>query len=459
MRVGVVILAAGKGTRMKSDLPKVLHEVCGRTLLDWALSETALLASQSTVVVVGHQADTVTETCPDDVTAVVQEPQLGTGHAVQVGLAALDPSVDTVVVLPGDMPLIRPSSLRTLVDSHASAGSAATIMSVNLDDPTGYGRIVRSDGSVSAIVEHRDANDEELSIREVNTSVYVFDRQQLVDALTRVTTDNDQGEYYLTDVVGILVEAGASVEAVSVPEDEGLGVNDHSQLATATAEIVARINHHWMVEGVSITDPARTIIEPSVALAPGSTIHPDTWLKGETSVASGAVVGPQVDAVDSSIGTGATVRYAVMHEATIGDRAIVGPYTYLRPGAVLEEGAKAGAFVEIKGSTVGKGSKVPHLSYIGDTDIGEKSNIGAATVTVNYDGFRKHRTKIGSRVRIGSDTMLIAPVEVGDDAATGAGSVITKDVPDGALGIARSDQRNIDGYAEKRRKRAEEETD
>jgi bifunctional UDP-N-acetylglucosamine pyrophosphorylase/glucosamine-1-phosphate N-acetyltransferase len=459
MSISVVILAAGMGTRMRTGRAKALHLVAGMTLVDWALSEAVSLDPEAISVVVGHEAESVREVLPPDVSVVAQEPQLGTGHATQVGLTGLADIDTTIVVLPGDMPLITAASLRSLVDTHASAGSAATVMTVDLDDPTGYGRVVRDGAGVAAIVEESDASDAQRSITEVNTSVYVFDGEKLNQALSNVTSDNVQEEYYLTDVIEILVSGGDSVGAVAVPSDEGLGVNTQAQLAYAGGILRSRINSELLDGGVSMLDPGRVYIDAGVVVESGASILPNTYLSGTTTVAAGAVVGPDVDARDSVIGEDATVRYSVLDHAVVGNGASVGPYAYLRPGAVLREDAKAGSYVEIKGSVVGKRSKVPHLSYIGDAEIGEDSNIGAATVTVNYDGTKKHRTKIGDRVHIGSDTMLVAPVTIGDDAVTGAGSVITNDVPDGALGIERSDQKNVEGYAERRRKRAEERTD
>ena len=459
MGTSVVVLAAGKGTRMRTDRPKSLHSVAGRTLLAWALDIASALDPEETSIVIGHDADTVARSCPPDASVVIQEPQLGTGHAVQVGLDGLTNLETTVVIIPGDMPLISKASISKLVATHRKDENAATVMTVELEDPTGYGRIVRADNAVTAIVEERDCSDDERTIEEVNTSVYAFSGSLLKAALENVTTNNDQGEYYLTDVIGILVAQGHRVGAVVVPSVEGTGVNTQRQLADVGAVLRDRINNALMDGGVSMVDPSSTYIDADVQVDPGATILPSTMLTGSTSVASGAVVGPNVEAHDSVIGTDARVRYAVLDRARVGSKASVGPYAYLRPGAVLEDGAKAGTYVEIKASVVGRNSKVPHLSYIGDTEIGEDTNIGAATVTVNYDGFTKHKTKIGDRVRIGSDTMLVAPVEIGDDAYTGAGSVITHDVPGGALGVERSAQRNIEGYADKHRKRSEEKAD
>jgi bifunctional UDP-N-acetylglucosamine pyrophosphorylase/glucosamine-1-phosphate N-acetyltransferase len=461
MSTKAIVLAAGKGTRMKSDLAKVLHRAAGRSLLDWCLTMLDPLALDGVVVVVGHQADEVEAGLPDGVTATVQEPQLGTADAARVGLEALGALEEgedgTVLVLPGDMPLLESSTFERLLAAHRDAGAAATVLTALVADPTGYGRVVRSDGDVVAIVEHRDADDEQLSINEVNTSVYAFDVGRLRDALSRVRADNSQAEYYLTDVIGLLAADGERVTAVVVADAvEASGVNSHAQLAAVGAVLRTRINEYWLDEGVWMLDPGRVYLDVSVKLGAGARLYPDVYLEGATTVGAGAEVGPSVHARDTAIAAGAKVRYAVLDSATVGVAATVGPFSYLRPGADLGERAKAGAYVEIKNSTVGAGSKVPHLSYIGDATIGEDSNLGAGTVTVNYDGFTKHRTTIGDRVRIGSDTMLIAPVTVGDDAYTGAGSVISKDVAPGALALERSPQKEVPGYAQRRKNRAQE---
>lgn len=454
--LGIVVLAAGMGTRMKSDLAKVLHRAAGRTLLDWVLEAVQPLSAGAVVAVVGHQAEEVAATLPQWVRPALQAPQLGTGDAARVGLDGLGMDAGTVLVLPGDMPLLSTAALEDLVAHHRGTGAAATILSARMSDPHGYGRIVRDDdGSVARIVEERDATDEERLISETNTSVYAFDAALLAAALAKLGTDNSQAEYYLTDVIEILTSQRHRVEAVATGELEASGVNSHAHLADVAAVLRRRINERLMADGVWMLDPERVYIDSGVVVEGGARIHPDTYLAGSTRVEAGADVGPGVHATDSTIGAGAKVRFAVLDTVTIGPRADVGPFTYLRPGADLREASKAGAFVEVKQSTIGARSKVPHLSYIGDTTIGEDTNIGAATVTVNYDGFRKHRTIIGNRVRIGSDTMLIAPVEIGDEAYTGAGSVITQDVAPGALAIERSPQKEIPGYAEKHRRRAE----
>ena len=459
MNLGVLVLAAGKGTRMKSDTPKALHAAAGRSLLGWTVANLATLEAVETVVVVGDGADAVSDEIPHGISHTVQDPQIGTGDAVRVGVEALSDAVDTILVLPVDMPLLTAETLKSVVVAQSESGHAATVLSALIGDPTGYGRLLREGESVVGIVEHGDAAEEQLTIREINTSVYAFDRARLETALAKLGTDNAQAEYYLTDVIRLLAEAGEPVGAVVTDESESLGVNDHAQLAEAGAELRRRINERLMEDGVAMTDPGRVYVDAGVEVAAGARLYPDVYLEGATTVGKDAEVGPNVHATDTTIGDGATVRWAVMNRAVVGRDANVGPFTHLRPGTELKEGSKAGEFVGIKNSTVGKGSKVPHLAYVGDTEIGEGSNIGAGTVTVNYDGFEKHRTKIGDRVRIGSDTMLVAPVEIGDDAFTGAGSVITEDVSPGALAIERSPQKEIEGYAERRKRRAAQDED
>lgn len=454
MHLAVIVLAAGKGTRMKSDLPKVLHRAAGRSLLGWVLAAAEPLEADETVAVIGHGADAVVEALPPSAKSVVQEPQLGTGDAVRVGLSGCSDAVDTVLIVPGDMPLLEPDTLEAVVATHRDQGAAATVLTVKMDDPTGYGRVERRWDQIVRIVEQRDADERQQAIDEVNTSVYAFDAALLAGALEGLSSDNSQAEYYLTDVIEILSGASHKIAAVTTDAVEGTGVNSQIQLAGVGEVLRRRINDRLMTDGVAMVDPSRVYIDAGVVVDPGATIQPDVYLQGDTTVGAGAVVGPSVHAEGTSIAPGAAVCFSVLNGAVIGPDANVGPFTYLRPGADLREGSKAGAFVEIKNSQVGAGSKVPHLSYIGDTTIGEASNIGAATVTVNYDGFEKHRTTIGDRVKIGSDTMLVAPVTIGDDAYTGAGSVITHNVTPGALAIERSHQKEIPGYADRRKRRA-----
>jgi bifunctional UDP-N-acetylglucosamine pyrophosphorylase/glucosamine-1-phosphate N-acetyltransferase len=451
----VVVLAAGEGTRMKSASPKVLHGFAGRSLLGHVLAACAPLDAGCTVVVVGHGRDAVTEHLAaghPEVTPVVQAQQRGTGHAVRVALEAV-PDVDgTVLVVPGDAPLLTAETLRTLTQAHEDSGAVATLLTSVLPDPTGYGRVVRGEsGGVLRVVEHRDASDAERRIAEVATSVYAFAGGPLREALRRLSTDNAQGEEYLPDVVGGYVAAGRPVLAVSAPAVETAGVNDRVQLAAARRAFNDRLLEGWMRAGVTVVDPATTWVDVEVTLEPDVTLLPQTHLAGGTRVARGAAVGPDSTLVDCLVGPAARVVRTHAEGAEIGAEATVGPFSHLRPGTRLGRGAKAGAYVELKAAEVGDGSKVPHLSYVGDATIGVHSNVGAATVTVNYDGSAKHRTTIGDYVRIGSDTMLIAPVTIGDGAYTAAGSVIDQDVPPGALGVGRARQRNVAGWVARRR--------
>jgi len=453
----VIILAAGEGKRMRSVTPKVLHEIGGRSLIGHAVAAARGLDARRMVVVVGHGrrpvSDHLAEVAPDALIAV-QDQQLGTGHAVQCALAQAGDVADGIVVVTyGDVPLLSAQTLADLVDQHEADGNAVTVLTARVADPTGYGRILREpDGSVAAIVEHRDATDEQRAVDEINSGIYAFDGAVLVAALDRLSPDNDQGELYLTDVLGLARAAGGRVAAM-VTEDvwQTEGVNDRVQLAAMRRELNDRILVRLMRDGVTIVDPATTWVDVTVAVGQDAIFEPGTILRGTTTVGSGAVVGPETLLVDCEVGGGASVIRTHATSSRIGPGAQVGPFTFLRPGTVLEAGAKAGAYVEMKNAHVGPGSKVPHLSYVGDAEIGAGSNIGAATVFVNYDGVAKHRTVVGDHVRIGSDTMLVAPVTVGDGAYTAAGSVITEDVPPGALGLGRARQRTIEGWVLDRR--------
>lgn len=446
---------------MRSHTPKVLHAVAGRSLLGHVIEAAATLEPQHLVVVIGHGRDQVQEhldeIAPWAVT-VVQEEQNGTGHAVRValrGLAERGIVVDggPVVVLTGDTPLLTGRTLVGLLMEHDATSASATVLTARLDDPTGYGRIVReADGSVARIVEHKDADPATLDIDEINSGMYAFEAESLAASLDRLTTDNAQGEEYLTDVISLLRGDGRTVAAsVCADPTEILGVNDRVQLAEAASIMRDRINEQWMRAGVTMVDPATVWLDVDVELESDTLIRPQVTLRGPTSVATGAVIGPGTTLISCEVGTDAEVIHTWAELAVVGERAKVGPFTYLRPGAVLGDDAKAGAYVEIKNSTLGEGAKVPHLSYVGDADIGAGSNIGAATVTVNYDGVEKHRTVVGDHARIGSDTMLVAPVTVGDGAYTAAGSVITEDVPPGAMAVGRARQRNVTGWVERRR--------
>lgn len=434
------------GTRMKSNVPKVLHRVVGRSLIGHVLTAVAPVAPEHTVVVVGHGRDEVTAEVLRYVpgaSCVVQEHQLGTGHAVQVALSALESLVDgTVVIVAGDTPLLQTQDLTAL--THSASDCAGAVLTARMSDPTGYGRVIRAEkGAVERIVEHRDASADELAVDEVNAGVYVFGLADLRRALAQLNSSNAQGELYLTDVVAILGREGKRIAAHCTSETNILGVNDRRQLATAGSHLRDRINADLMLAGVTIVDPSTTWVDATVRLEPDCTLLPNVQLHGSTTVASGAVVGPDSTLRDTHVGEGASVVRVTADDVIIGARATVGPYTYLRTGTILGEGAKAGGFVEMKNAVLGPDAKVPHLSYVGDATIGEGTNIGAATVFVNYDGIDKHHTIVGSHVRIGSDTMLVAPLHIGDGAYTAAGSVITDDVPAGAMAVGRARQRNI----------------
>ena len=441
---------------MKSSTPKVLHEIAGRSLLGHVLAAALPLKSQSTTVVVGSGREKVEahlKAIDPHVTTVFQEKRGGTGHATQLALAGGDNS-GTILVLAGDTPMLTFDSLNQLISTHNAGGFAASVMTAEHPDPTGYGRIVRGDnGELLRIVEEKDADDFEKAIFEINSGVYAFDGKKLEGAISKLKNSNAQGELYLTDVLEILRNDGGKVAAVLIEDFiETLGVNDRVQLAESAALLRDRINEELMKSGVTIIDPTTTWIDATASISNDVVIAPGSTIAGSSTIASGAIIGPRSTLIDTQVGEGASVIESYCTGATIGKDAQVGPYTYLRPGAVLGEGAKAGAYVEIKNSTVGKGSKVPHLSYVGDATIGEGTNIGAATIFVNYDGVEKHHTTVGDHVRIGSDTMLVAPVTVGDGAYTAAGSVITEDVEPGAIGVGRAKQRNVIGWVLRKRK-------
>ena len=447
MAVKAVVLAAGAGTRMKSNAPKVLHDLAGQPLLQWVLDTIAPLVLDEVIVVVGHQADEVEAILPSSVVSRHQDQQLGTGHALRAGLAGTPVAGDTILVLPGDMPLLTEATLERLLETHRAGGSAATVLTAQIED-SDFGRIVRDDdGVIVRIVEVRDADLDQAAISEVNGGAYVFSGSLLETALNEVTTENAQGEYYLTDVIGILVSQGHRVGTVESDAIELTGVNSHQQLAAVAELARRRINDQWMSEGVWMQDPARVYLGAKVRLAPGVRIYPDVHLEGDTEVGADATLGPDVYALNSVIGAGSRVWYSVLRDSSVGESAEVGPYASLRPGTVLEARSKLGTFVETKNTRLGEGAKVPHLAYMGDADIGAKANVGAGSITCNYDGVSKYPTKIGERAFIGSDTMLVAPVTIGDDAVTGAGSVITHDVSPGALAVERAEQKEIRGYA------------
>ena len=441
---------------MKSTAPKVLHSIAGRSLLRHVLVAVETLAPAEIRVVVGSGRSLVTdhlsEVSPNAI-SIVQEHRGGTGHAVQLALAGTEVK-GTVLIVAGDTPLLSSQTLSQLIAAHNEGGYAATVLTAELPDPTGYGRIVRTDdGDLLKIVEERDADEFEREIDEINSGVYVFDLSILHRVINQLTDDNAQGELYLTQVIEIMQAEGDRVVPLITPDAvEILGVNDRVQLAECAAIMRDQINDSFMRAGVTLVDPTTTWIDTTVKIAADVTIYPGTALFGATTVSEGATVGPRSTLVDCEVLANATVLESYCIGATIGEGASVGPFTYLRPGAKLGKKSRAGAFVEMKNSTLGDGSKVPHLSYVGDATIGVGTNIGAATVFVNYDGVDKHHTEIGDHVRIGSDTMLIAPISIGDGAYTAAGSVITENVPPGAIGVGRARQRNVLGWVLRKRK-------
>jgi bifunctional UDP-N-acetylglucosamine pyrophosphorylase / glucosamine-1-phosphate N-acetyltransferase len=455
MNIGVVVLAAGQGTRMRSALPKVVHPLAGRPMIGWVLDALQAAGATSTVVVVGYGAEAVREALPPGVAAAVQQTRRGTGDAAGVGLEALDPACDTVVLACGDTPLLEPALVRLLVERHGSDGRVATVVTATLDDAGAYGRVVRgAAGRVERIVEARDASPEELAIREFNAGVYAADRAALAASLTGLAAARPEGQLYLTDAVTGLPGTVAALEAEDV--DAVLGVNDRVDLAACEGILQRRLRARHMRSGVTMPDPSSVYLDADVAVAADTVLLPGTHLRGGTTVAGGCTIGPDAVIVDSVIGPGSRVVSAQVLESELEEGCSVGPFAYLRPGCRLRRGARAGSFVELKNTELGPGAKVPHLSYVGDATIGQDTNIGAGNITANYDGFRKHRTEIGARVKTGSDCVFVAPVSVGDDAMTGAGSIITDDVPAGALGIARARQSVIEGFTERAAARAQE---
>jgi bifunctional UDP-N-acetylglucosamine pyrophosphorylase / glucosamine-1-phosphate N-acetyltransferase len=457
----VLVLAAGPGTRMRSDTPKVLHPIAGRSMLSHSLHAITKLAPQRVVAVLGHDHQRIAPIVADladalgrSIDVALQDRPLGTGHAVLCGLSALpDDYAGIVVVTSGDTPLLDADTLADLIATHSTASAAVTVLTTTLADPSGYGRILRTqDDEVMAIVEHTDATPSQRQIREVNAGVYAFDIAALRSALSRLSSNNAQQELYLTDVVAILRQDGRTVHSRHVDDSTLVaGVNNRVQLAELGAELNRRIVAAHQMAGVTIVDPATTWIDVDVTIGRDTVVHPGTQLLGRTQIGGRCVVGPGTSLTDVTVGDGASVVRTHGASSSIGDDADVGPFTYLRPGTVLGSDGKLGAFVEVKNSTIGTGTKVPHLTYVGDADIGEHSNIGASSVFVNYDGISKRRTTVGSHVRTGSDTMFVAPVTVGDGAYTGAGTVLRDDVPPGALAVSAGPQRNIENWVQRKR--------
>jgi bifunctional UDP-N-acetylglucosamine pyrophosphorylase / glucosamine-1-phosphate N-acetyltransferase len=449
----VVILAAGEGTRMRSAVPKVLHPLCGKPIIAWPV-QAARDAGAARVIVVDNPKRRLQEHLPEGVEVAIQEEPRGTGDAVAAAAPMLDPG-STVVVINGDVALLTADAIKDLVEAHQAASAGATMATMELDEPGTYGRVIRDeDGSVLHVAEAKTAGDatpEELEIREVNAGVYAFDAAALIDALRGLDTDNAQGELYLPDVLPAMRKAGRLVAAHLIQDpDLAHGVDDRIDLAHAHAVAQRRIHERHMLAGVTIVDPASTRIDATVTIGRDTTIEPFAQLRGATAIGAGTSIGAMSTLIDTRVGDGVKILQSHLTSARVDDGASVGPFAYLRPDAHLHPRSKAGTFVEIKNSEIGEGTKVPHLSYIGDADVGPGTNIGAGNITANYDGRNKHRTTIGAGVKTSVDTAFVAPVSVGDNAYTGAGSVITEDVPPGALGIARARQTNVEGYADRK---------
>lgn len=454
-QVTAIILAAGEAKRMRSARPKVLHPLCGRPLIAYPVSAARALGAR-VVVVVGRTGEEVRAAVAPEVGAsfVEQKERLGTGHAVLQAHVACGDAPGTVLVLPGDVPLLSEATLRRLVEHHVASGAAATLLTAEVADPTGYGRVVRDQGRPVGIVEHRDATAAERQIREIGTSVYCFDAQRFWPALARVTPDNAQHEYYLTDVIGILHRQGQGLEAVITDDpSECLGVNDRRQLAELAGIMRRRILDRLMTAGVTVIDPATTYVDDTVTIGIDTVLHPGVILQGRTVVGADCVVSAGCQVSDTTLADSVLLKpYCVLAESTVEAGAQLGPFCHLRPLSHVGANAKIGNFVELKKSRIGRGSKVPHLSYVGDTQMGEGVNVGAGTITCNYDGAKKHETVIGDRVFVGTNSSLVAPLTIGEGAYVAAGSVITKSVPPGALAVARGRQETREGWVARKHK-------
>lgn len=448
-----VILAAGKGTRMRSKLPKVLHKVGGKAMLQHVLDAADAAGAAEKIVIVGHGAELVESMVSEQGKIVLQAEQLGTGHAVMQTKDALAGFTGTAMILCGDTPLLDGEELRKFYEAHVQSGAAATVLTAFMDNPFGYGRIVRdADGNVQGIVEEKDADAQQKLIKEINTGIYCLECPLMFDVLATLTCDNAQGEYYLTDVLTKLNEAGKKVGGV-VTEDSDMvmGINSRRQLAEAESVMRVRILNKLMDAGVTIMDPASTFIEGSVKIGRDTVIYPFTWLEGNTEIGEDCEIGPNVRLTNVEVGNGTHLQFVYGHDCKVCDEVTAGPYVHLRPDTVIGNKVKIGNFVEVKNSNVGIGTKLPHLTYIGDSDIGSGVNMGCGCITVNYDGKKKHRTVIEDNAFVGCNTNLVAPVTVKAGCYIGAGSTITKEVPENSLGIARAKQKNIEGWAEKYR--------
>ena len=446
-----IILAAGKGTRMKSDLPKVLHKVAGISMLEHVFRSVSAIDPEKTVTVVGHKAELVEQVLAGQTDFVRQTEQLGTGHAVMMAEPVLENLTGQTLVIAGDTPLITGESLKNLIDFHINHKNVATILTAEADNPFGYGRIVRNQHEeVLKIVEQKDASDFEQQIKEINTGTYVFDNARLFEALKNINTNNAQGEYYITDVIGIFRENGEKVGAYTLKDfDESLGVNDRVALATAESVMRRRINQQHMVNGVSFVNPHATYIDVDVEIAPEVQVEANVTLRGQTKIGAETILTNGTYIVDSVIGERTVITNSMIEESIVADGVTVGPYAHIRPGSSLAKDVHVGNFVEVKESSIGENTKAGHLTYIGNSEVGANVNFGAGTITVNYDGQKKYKTIIGNNVFVGSNSTIIAPVELGDNSLVGAGSTITKDVPADAIALGRGRQINKEDYAKR----------
>jgi bifunctional UDP-N-acetylglucosamine pyrophosphorylase/glucosamine-1-phosphate N-acetyltransferase len=444
--ISAVILAAGKGTRMKSELPKVMHQLAGLAMIDHVLNKVEKLGIKDILTVVGHGRDLVSEHIAHRSKIIIQEKQLGTGHALMQTLPRLQDD-STVLVLSGDQPLLACATLSALLEHHQNSGAAATVLTAVLEKPFGYGRIIKNNGVFQRIVEEKDALPAEKLVKEINTGTYCFKGSSLKVALREITPQNAQGEYYLTDVFRLLISSGQKVETLCTSDGaEALGINNRVQLAEAEELLYDRNRQYWMMAGVTIVNPATVFIDSEAELTRDVTIYPFTLIKGKSKVGEGTAIGPGTTLINCICGNACLIENSVVRDAVIGDHCVIGPFAYLRPGTVLSQGVKVGDFVEIKNSQIGAGTKVPHLSYIGDSTLGKNVNIGAGTITCNYDGKNKHKTIIGDDAFVGSNTNFVAPVQIGRESVIGAGSTISKDVPDQALAVERSQQKIVENW-------------
>ena len=453
MSVSVIVLAAGKGTRMNSELPKVLHKVLGKSLLSHALD--TLSFSDNKLVVVGHGADLVIDSLPPSINNILQKDQLGTGHAVSTVINSevfKECKSEFTLVIPGDVPGIKDGDIELLINEVKTTSAPVGFLTALVEDPFGYGRIVKNNEEIK-IVEEKDCSEDERAINEINSGIYCFKTEFLIENIDNLNTQNAQGEFYLTDLIGIANNQKQDIVIVQVDEDSIKGINSMSQLNEVEDIMQKKLIEGFMEQGVYFQDPTSTYIDADVTISSGTKVLANTHLTGSTSINENCIIGPNAQINDSSIGKNSKVVNSVVDQSTIHENGNIGPFAHIRPGSELGEGVKVGSFAETKKSKIGKGSKVPHLAYVGDAELGENVNFSAGAITVNYDGQEKHKTEIKDGAFIGSDVMLVAPVTIGEESMIGAGSVITKDVPSKALGIERNNQKNVEGYVDRKKKK------